>query len=284
MAADATGRDPGRVTSTGAPPSDRGTGGAADPPGRASSAARRGDPVPSAARRGDRAASTRHQLLVAAGRHFAAAGYHATALKGLLGGGTVTKGALYFHFPSKEALARALVDAMDESWSAVVESLRRRTADPLRLVVELTDVVIVRMADPIAAGAARIMRDRVLVSPTLADHTEQLKSDYVGFLQEAADQGLLRPGACPAWIAHEIVMTFAGRRTLVGSRGDTTLRAQMDDFWGGFLPLVATADWVAAWEASDPAARPLPDPAGLASLTPSVVAAAAGADRAGGRR
>ncbi|MCD2197321.1 TetR/AcrR family transcriptional regulator, partial [Actinomycetospora endophytica] len=59
-------------------------------------------------RQQQRAATTRHAMLVAAGEQFAAQGYHGTSLNDLLSQAPGSKGALYFHFPSKHDVAAAL--------------------------------------------------------------------------------------------------------------------------------------------------------------------------------
>ncbi len=119
-----------------------------------------------------------------------------------------------------------------------------------------------------------MLRDRVFVSPSPGEHTDRWEGDCAQLLPEAAARGLLLPNARPEWMAHELVMTFAGRRTLTTSRTGTVFWDPMNDFWSGMLPLVATADWLAGWVAAGLCDRPRPDPDGLASLSPSVVAGA----------
>ncbi len=56
-----------------------------------------------------RAAATRHQVLEGAALSFEKLGYGGASLSGILSYADVTKGALYFHFESKEALAWAVI-------------------------------------------------------------------------------------------------------------------------------------------------------------------------------
>ncbi|MGH3884822.1 MAG: TetR family transcriptional regulator, partial [Pseudonocardiaceae bacterium] len=67
-----------------------------------------------------RARVTRRALLVAAAAQFAAVGYHGTSLSEVIAASKVTKGALYFHFASKQALADAVVAEMVEHWKVLV--------------------------------------------------------------------------------------------------------------------------------------------------------------------
>ena len=214
-------------------------------------------------RRQPRATATRHALLVAAGEHFAVHGYHATSLKDLLSDGPGSKGALYFHFPSKYAVATALVEEMAVSWDLVVPTAEREPPDPLHALIAVTDVVVARLDDPIVRGAARVLRDQVVDRPTLAELSAGWQSDLARLFTLAADAHLVNAAVDPQWAAHEVVVTLAGRATLLESlTPKQELWDQMNDFWTGFLPLVATTAWCETWDARSWSARSRP-PTGL---------------------
>ena len=61
--------------------------------------------------RQERAVRTRHAVIRAAAEVFAERGYAAATIAEILDRAGVTKGALYFHFDSKEALARGVIEA-----------------------------------------------------------------------------------------------------------------------------------------------------------------------------
>jgi AcrR family transcriptional regulator len=61
----------------------------------------------------DQSDATRTRLLDAAQETFAERGYAASALDEIVSRAGVTKGALYYHFPSKEDLFRAVLDRME---------------------------------------------------------------------------------------------------------------------------------------------------------------------------
>lgn len=70
--------------------------------------------------------SCREEILRAAARHFALCGYAGASIQDIVDAAHVTKPALYYHFPSKEALYRALVDhAHDERHRLMQESATR---------------------------------------------------------------------------------------------------------------------------------------------------------------
>jgi TetR/AcrR family transcriptional regulator, transcriptional repressor for nem operon len=57
-----------------------------------------------------RADSTRQQILLSAARQFARLPYHQVGLDDVLAEAALTKGAMYFHFRSKHALALAIIE------------------------------------------------------------------------------------------------------------------------------------------------------------------------------
>jgi AcrR family transcriptional regulator len=63
---------------------------------------------------GDRGATTRTQLIEVATRLFAARGYEATSIEAVLDEAGVSRGALYHHFASKEALFEAVFSAVED--------------------------------------------------------------------------------------------------------------------------------------------------------------------------
>jgi AcrR family transcriptional regulator len=64
------------------------------------------------------AGRTRERLLQAASREIYRAGFQSASLDTILAAAGVTKGALYYHFDSKEALGYAVVDESSPPTSA----------------------------------------------------------------------------------------------------------------------------------------------------------------------
>ncbi|MFF4444290.1 ScbR family autoregulator-binding transcription factor [Streptomyces sp. NPDC001502] len=84
--------------------------------------------------RQERAEITRQAILDGAATAFDLGGFEGTSLSDVVKHAGVTKGALYFHFPSKEALARTL---MDEQFQ-VSEHLPAVENPGLQTVIDLT--------------------------------------------------------------------------------------------------------------------------------------------------
>lgn len=207
----------------------------------------RGKPQP-------RAQATRQAILTAAAEHFARNGYHATSLDSVLADSGGTKGALYFHFASKEVLARAVIAEMAQRWRELREQVSERGLDPLSALVALVDEVIARLIDnPIARGGTRLLNDLPTFTQDARGYYDSSECATSELLTQAAQAGLLREGIEPALVARQIVAIVAGHRQVcdvIGAR--EKLRQRIDEGWALLLPAIATDAWLAAWRASTP--------------------------------
>jgi AcrR family transcriptional regulator len=161
----------------------------------------------------------------------------------------VTKGALYFHFPSKEALAVAIVEEQFAQWPPVVEAIIEHSPDAMISIIALTYEVGTRFRDDILITAGvRLSFERELVN---AD----MPTPFVGWVDTLQDlfsrarrEGLLRAGVLPAPAARALVGSFFGVQhisEMLTNRAD--LEGRLDEFWKIFLVGVAAEpDWNAS--------------------------------------
>lgn len=199
-----------------------------------------------------RARATRLAILTAAAEHFARNGYHATSLDSVLADSGGTKGALYFHFASKEALARAVVAEMARVLGELREQVSDRGLDPLSTLVALVEGVTVQLIDnPIARGGMRLLNDLPMRVQDTPGHYGVGERDALALLTQAAQAGLLREGMQPASLARQIVAMVAGHRQVCHVvDGCRTLRQRLDEAWALLLPAIAADAWLAAWRAT----------------------------------
>jgi len=80
---------------------------------------------------------TRRQILQAALKHFANAGYAATSVQQIVGDANVSKPALYYHFRDKAGLFQALVSEALDQRLRVVQQAVARTEDFRGQLVEI---------------------------------------------------------------------------------------------------------------------------------------------------
>jgi len=86
--------------------------------------------------------ATRARLLDAAEHVFAEKGYHGTVVDDIIRASESSKGGFYFHFPNKQAIFLALLDALVPKLAAAVDRAIAAEADPVaQLDAALTTVL-----------------------------------------------------------------------------------------------------------------------------------------------
>jgi TetR/AcrR family transcriptional regulator, transcriptional repressor for nem operon len=90
-----------------------------------------------------RSDTTRDQILRAAAHQFAHRPYYAVGLDDILAEAQLTKGAMYFHFRSKHALALAIVDEQTETYSEAVQNLLARKLSGLETLIDFAYLIAV---------------------------------------------------------------------------------------------------------------------------------------------
>ncbi|MFD5712983.1 TetR family transcriptional regulator [Streptomyces pharetrae CZA14] len=156
-----------------------------------------------------RAIRTRRTILSAAAKIFEEHGYQAATISQILKEARTTKGALYFHFMSKEDLAQAVLAEQDH-----------RIMVPPRIskVQEIVDAVMLHahrlQTDPMVRAGVRLTMDQM--AQGLDRSGPFLRWAEVGrqLLQEAQVRGELLPHAVPAETADVIVGSFAGIQSM----------------------------------------------------------------------
>ncbi|HEY3895496.1 MAG TPA: ScbR family autoregulator-binding transcription factor [Pseudonocardiaceae bacterium] len=205
-----------------------------------------------------RAQATRQAILTAAAERFARYGYYATSLDSVLADSGGTKGALYFHFASKEALARAVISVMMQRWGELRVQVGRRGLDPLSTLLALADEAVIRLIEnPIARGGMRLLNDLPLHAQAAREHYGLSERDTRELLEQAAHAGLLRDGLEPAPLARQIVAMIAGHRQISEALGDRdSLRQRVDEAWALLLPAIASPTWLTTWSPHPPDSGP----------------------------
>jgi AcrR family transcriptional regulator len=91
-----------------------------------------------------RADTTRQQILRAAAHQFARRPYHDVGLDDILAEAELTKGAMYFHFKSKHALAVAIIDSQVEGGAVGVRDLLSRGLSGLETLIDFSYLIAVQ--------------------------------------------------------------------------------------------------------------------------------------------
>ena len=215
-----------------------------------------------------RGRTTRQALLVEAARVFDERGYDAASLSDILAASGRTKGALYFHFRSKQHLATVLMDETVESWDVVRSMIAERGLDPLRTLLVETDAYVGRWThDVVVRGGSRAMGG----AAEFADRQRAWYGDWArstaAHLRSALEQRLLRPETDPDRVGRLVVAASSGHHSFAETiLGPPTYFERMTDTWLGILTNIATESWLADLHESGWEHRPAPDPEAFARI------------------
>jgi AcrR family transcriptional regulator len=199
-----------------------------------------------------RALVTRGAILDAAAHEFAAEGYHAASLSKILGRSGVTKGAMYFHFASKGAMARSVAEVMEARLPEVVGQWEARGHDPLTTAVHVTVGFAEILRDEVVCRAGLRVVSEGALGPAQArwpyDFWETVHADLLGRARAA---GSLRADLDAVELARTVVALATGVRAVCVATGELAeVRERTAASWSVLLACAAEPDWLARWHAA----------------------------------
>lgn len=162
---------------------------------------------------GGRADTTRRQILLAAAQQFARRAYHDVGLDDILAQAELTKGAMYFHFRSKHALAMAIIDEQIVMSNAAFDDLMARKLSGLETLIDSAFVVAAMDLEEDLTRAGMHLVEAV--GRVEALH-EKLLGGWIDVLatavQDAIAEGDLAEDCCPQDVGRLIVSVYMGLR------------------------------------------------------------------------
>ena len=175
-------------------PSTVGRAGAAEQPGTVGRAGGRGNPGERPNRNVARGEATRGQLVAIATRMFAERGYEDTSIEAVLREAGVSRGSLYHHFASKEALFEAVAEELETSVGAQTVAAASGSAGPVE-ALRAGFLAWIRLAgDPVVRRILLIDGPSVLGWARWRAMEEHHALGLIrAVLQLIADEGKLRP-------------------------------------------------------------------------------------------
>jgi AcrR family transcriptional regulator len=195
-----------------------------------------------------RALATRGTILAAAAEEFAAASYHEASLSRILERSKVTKGALYFHFVSKESIALAVVDEMETICRAMVERCVALGLDPLRTAAQVTRAIQDELDGPVLRAGQRLCAEG-LAGPQRPGWPYSFWQDvFSDLFRRAAAGGLLLPTIDPTALARTVVDVSNGAfAASLAITGLEDLPMRVCENWELLLGATADPAWLASW-------------------------------------
>lgn len=152
----------------------------------------------------DRAIRTRRTILTAAAKVFEERGYLAATISEILTTAGVTKGALYFHFPTKEDLAEGVIREQDHQLPIPDRACK---------VQQLVDTVVLHayrlQTDPLVRAGVRLSLDHQPQGHDRSGPFLHWSKVGIDLLEKARAQGELMPHIAPAETADVLAGAFA---------------------------------------------------------------------------
>jgi AcrR family transcriptional regulator len=185
-------------------------------------------------------------VLSAAAEIFARDGYAAANLSDIIDRSGVTKGSLYFHFASKEDLARGVIDEGDRRMSAACAPLAAMRDPALEVMIGLSYLVTdVAAADPIVGAMFRLHHEIGDHRGTGDNVVAAWQRTVIALVRRAQEEGDIDPEADAVAVGTFVFDTLFGVR-VVAHATDTAkdLPARMERAWYFMLPALVESSKV----------------------------------------
>ncbi len=186
-----------------------------------------------------RAIATRKGIVAAAATVFVRHGYAGASISEIADEAGITKGAVYFHFRSKELLARAVIEAQDELSAQVQERSGVGSPTAVALLVSMVHELGELMRHDVVARASM----RLAVEVPIGE-LEDVGGTYEAWtiptekvIGQAVTEGDLRADLDSAMLAKFLVAAFTGMQTVsVATSQLDDLMPRLRDMWTLLLP------------------------------------------------
>ncbi|WP_104139795.1 ScbR family autoregulator-binding transcription factor [Cryobacterium sp. Y62] len=193
-----------------------------------------------------RAIETRAAIIRGAAAAFEQRGYGSTSLAQVSSAAGVTKGALYFHFDSKEALALAIIAAQHAASAAAGQKLLDDNYPGLHALVSMSYELARQLRDDLVVSAGiRLTIEAVNFSTPVAGPYLDWMVACEEFLRRGMASGDINPDLDVRAAAHFCTAAFTGVQVVsdvLTKRADIDQR--LTEMWAMLLPaLVAPERW-----------------------------------------
>ncbi|MFE2286529.1 ScbR family autoregulator-binding transcription factor [Streptomyces sp. NPDC059443] len=198
----------------------------------------------------ERGTRSRHSILEAAARVFDERGFDAASTNEILASTGLTRGALYHHFPSKEAIAVALMAAHSEALVVPDQPVK------LQAIIDLTlEFAVQLQCDPVLRASVRLAVEQTSFRRPAITPYEQSSAAILSLLEQAREQGELLPGLDLTEATAIIVGTFTGMQVMsqvYTNRRD--LPERISALWRFILPGLASPGLIGRLRVTQPPA------------------------------
>lgn len=195
-----------------------------------------------------RAEVTRRRIIDAAIDLFAESGYGGTGLAEILKRADVTKGAFYYHFASKEALAAVIIEDSSATAAKAFLGSTNPASPALENVIHGMFAVARLMKSDRAANTGRELAQALSqISDAGAQSISDWTALFAGEVKRAISQGDVRDDVDPDAVGQAIWVAVLGIHLLTNALGDD-IDTRMARVWRVLLRAIVPAESVGYFE------------------------------------
>jgi AcrR family transcriptional regulator len=189
-----------------------------------------------------RSEATRRRIITSAVELFDEIGYAAAGLGDIIDRLEMTKGALYYHFDSKESLATAIIQEGSEKMFGAFQQVSDASTPALEGIIHgVFGVADVLSTDMVARICVKLLR-------AFGEFNDAASFAYNGWLQliaaraaAAMDEGDVREDLDPLAVSETLVGSMLGAEMLASALSSgTDLLQRVTRIWEVLLPSIAT--------------------------------------------
>jgi AcrR family transcriptional regulator len=191
-----------------------------------------------------RSEATRQRIVNAAVELFAEGGYQATGLGDIIDRAEMTKGALYYHFDSKEALATAIIEEAANAALMAFRSISEPSSPALENMIHGVFVVadLIKTDKTVGTGAQLLRAFGEFNAATALTH-DHLLTEMIAQARQAVTEGDLREGVEPEAVGEVIVGALLGAEFISNAAsGGADLIERIARTWTLLLPAIASEE------------------------------------------
>lgn len=190
-----------------------------------------------------RAVATRQQIVLGAAENFERSGYEGASLGTIVESSGITKGALYFHFRSKDELAQVVIEEQHRISIAAVEAIANLDIPALEQIVMLSHEMARQMIDePIVRAGIRLTLELSATDGPTGPYLDWIAA-CEKLTEQAIAQGDILDTIDAAMLARFVISAYNGVQlvsNVLTHRQD--LEQRLDEMWILLLPAVMPAD------------------------------------------
>jgi AcrR family transcriptional regulator len=192
----------------------------------------------------DRAKATREAIVAGAAEIFEEYGYGSASLNQVSRAAQVTKGALYFHFQSKEDLARAVIEeqhrlVVQDSGKIMAE--KRPALESMVLMCRAFGLRLVH--EPVVRAGIRLTLEATAFGHAVQQPYEEWIHTMGQLATRGQREGKIRASVDPEMLARYIVASFTGVQMVSSVLTDRIdIMQRIEDMWIILLPGIMHED------------------------------------------